>query len=372
MINNIDIEYSDGDYIEVKHSSVEGEPEGWCLARINHKRDKFYFVHYENYENIFDEIVMFESIRPVNPRGGPKLEEIERDFVVVPLSIAEWCASPDWEEKLNLVIQNKTKVYGISYRPEESQIVIIGELKAVNKAKMLVDFIIAHQIDLTAIDGDISKTSKTIESKKQKIKSDAIEEILVPKELLGLIIGKGGSNISYVKQEFGVGIHIIEHNEEDSKEFTEQDIPEDKALIRISGKDHNLVLAAKREIHLQRITIPIDADKIDYVKGYSNVIINDIKEKSKCVKVFLHDPERNSNEGILEVIGNEDSLEDLEMLLETHMGYFNTYQEKDITSRELSKQMNKISSSYAETSYGNEGQGKAQGNQNQRRRNKKY
>lgn len=314
---------------------------------------------------------MFESIRPVNARGGPTLEEIERGFVDVPPTLSDWCATPDCTEKLNLAI-SKSKVYNITYRPEESKIVIIGELKPVSKAKILVEFIVAHQLDLTVIDGENSKVSKNIEIRKQKIRSDNIEEILVPKELLGIIIGKSGSNISYIKQEFGVGIHIIEHNQEDTKEYTEIEIPEDKALIRISGKDPKSVNLAKREIYLQRIMIPIEADKIDYIKGYQNVIINDIKEKSRCVKVFLHDPEQNEEEGMLEAIGNEDSLEDLEMLLETHLSYFNTYKEKENTSRELSKQMNKISTNYADGGYGNEGQGKSQGGQNQRRRNKKY
>lgn len=371
LISNIDIEYADGDYIEVKHSSTEGEPEGWWLARINHRRDKFFFVHYENYDILFDEIVMFDSIRPVNARGGPKLEDIERQSVDVPSSIEKWWATTDWTDKLKHVI-SKTKVYNITYRSEESKIVIIGEAKPVSKAKTLVDFIVAHQLDITVIDDENSKVSKNIETRKQKIRSDNIEEILVPKDLLGIIIGKSGSNISYIKQEFGVGIHIIEHNQEDTKEFTELDIPEDKALIRISGKDPKSVISAKREIYLQRITIPIEADKIDYIKGYQNVIINDIKEKSRCVKVFLHDPETNEEEGILEAIGNEDSLDDLQMLLETHIGYYNTYKEKDSMTRELSKQMSKISTNYAEASYGSEGQGKSQGNQNQRRRNKKY
>lgn len=92
---NNEIEYNVGDYIEVLHKTAEDEPEGWCLAKIIHRRDEFYFVHYENYENIFDEIVMHEQVRPVNARGGPNIDEIDRRATEVPPSIIEWCTTPD-------------------------------------------------------------------------------------------------------------------------------------------------------------------------------------------------------------------------------------------------------------------------------------
>jgi len=270
-----------------------------------------------------------------------------------------------------LVIE-RTKVFNITYRPIESLIVIVGETKPTEKAVILITFVIEHQIELSHIENENAKISKSIEVKKQRIKSDAVEEVLVPKELLGLIIGKGGANLSYVKNEYGVGIHIIEYNDEENREYTETEIPEDKALIRIFGKDPEWVSQAKKVIYLQRVNIPIEFDKIDYTRGYQNSIINDIKEKSGCVKVFMHDPEtKSSTEGILEVIGNEDSIESLKMLLQTHLEYFNSYQEKDQTSRDLSKQMNKINSNYGDAYYGGEGH-KSQGNPNAKRRNKKY
>ena len=364
------IEYSVGDYIEVLHKATEEEPEGWCLAKVIHKRDEFYFVHYENYENIYDEIVLQEQIRPVNARGSPSLEDVRRQAIEAPSTIIDWCGTQDCEEKLNSVI-SKTGVYNASYRPIENQFVVIGERKPVEKAAILVSFIIDHQCELIQLENENIKMSKNIENKRQKIKSDSVEEVLVPKELLGLIIGKGGANLSFVKQEYGVGIHIIETNDEESKEFTETQIPEDKALIRIYGKDAKWVKMAKSYIYLQRTSIPIEAAKIDYLKGYQNQIINDIKEKSGCVKVFVHDPEKNGTEGLIEVIGNDDAIDSLKLLLEQHLSYFGAYQEKEDTNRELSKQMNKINSNYGDAFYANEGY-KNQGATNQRRRNKKY
>lgn len=363
------VEYSVGDYIEVKHKSAEGAPEGWCLAKIIHKRDEFFFVHYENYENIYDEIVIIDQIRPVNTRDGPTAEELHRNAIKVPANIIDWCTTDDCVEKFDTII-SKTNVYNVSYRPVENEIVIIGKQKPVQRASILVTFVIDHQHELIQLENENIKISKNIESKRLKIRGNSVEEVLVPKDLLGLIIGKQGVNISYVKQEFGVGIHIVEPSDEDVREYTETEIPEDKALIRIFGKEQKWVKLAKREIYLQKVNLPIEADKVDYVKGYQNSIVNDIKEKSRCVKVFVHDPEKGSNEAIIEAIGNEDAIENLKMLLETHLGFYSTYQSKENTNRELSKQMNKINTNYADAFYGNEGY-KNQGNANNRRRNKK-
>lgn len=365
------IEYNVGDYIEVRHKTAEDEPEGWCLAKIIHKRDDFYFVHYENYENIYDEIVMRCQIRPVNARGGPSIEEVERHSTEVPATILNWCTTADCDEKLLNIIA-KTKVYNVSYRPIENTIVVVGEVKPVKKASVLIKFILDHQFEIAQLDNENIKMSKNLESKKHKIKSDSVEEVLVPKELLGLIIGKGGSNITYVKQEFGVGIHIIEYNDEESKEYTNSVIPEDKALLRIYGKDPKWVAKAKKEICLQKEYVPIPIDKIEYVKGYQNALINDMKEKSGCVKLFMHDAEKKATEGMLEIIGNEDALETLHDLLDTHLSYFDTYHEKEITRGELSKQMNKINTNYGDNFYAQDGQRAAYNPNARRNKPKKY
>lgn len=366
-----DIEYKEGDYIEVKLSQGENEPYGWCLAKIITKRDQFCFVHYENYDTIYDEIVLVEQIRPVNTRGGPKLDETEKIATSVPLSIQEWWTTMDAVEKFNN-ITNKSKVYNVSYRPKDNKIVIVGTHKEVNKASILLNFIIDHQWELVELENENQKMSKNLESKKQKVmKSDSLEEVLVPKDLLGLIIGKGGANIAYVKQEFQVGIHILEHEDEDHKDYTETHIPEDQALIRIYGKDPKWVKLAKKEIHLIRTFVPIPADKVEYVKGYQNAIINDMKEKSRCIKLFVQDPEnKSSKESFIEVIGNEEATDNFKMLLETHLGYYDTYKEKEAESAELNKQFTKYNTNYGEGYQGGDANRGGYNNQANKRRNK--
>lgn len=252
---------------------------------------------------------------------------------------------------------------------------MVGDKKPVEKAAILVAFIVDHQRELFHLDSENVKISKSLDSKRHKIKSEAVEEVLVPKELLGLIIGKGGSNLQYVKQEYGVGVHIIESSSEESQEYTETEIPEGKALIRIYGKDSKWVKQAVKDIHLQKVNIPIEADKVSYCKGFQNQIVNDMKEKSGCLKVFIHDAEQGSEEAIIETIGNEDSLERLRLLLDTHLGYFEDYRQKEDVNRDLNKQMNKLNQNYGVGGYyqseGNKSQGPGQG-PNQRRAKKQW
>ena len=79
-----EVDYKNGDYIEVKLQQGADHPCGWWLAKIIERRDNLFFVHYENYDNVYDEIVLINQIRPVNAREGPKLEETERIAKQIP------------------------------------------------------------------------------------------------------------------------------------------------------------------------------------------------------------------------------------------------------------------------------------------------
>lgn len=367
ICDSTDVEFTEDSYVEVRHRTSEDEPLGWCLAKIIHKRGNFYFVHYENYENTYDEIVMGEQIRPVNDKGNLEIEKLKRTAMKIPGQILAWASTDDCVEKLNNVI-SRVGLYNASFRPEEKEIVLIGEKKPVDRGAILTAFVIDHQKDLASIEMENKKILKNIENKKSKIKSQAVEEVLVPKELLGIIIGKSGANITYVKQEYGVNIHIVEENSENTKDYTDTIIPEDKALIRIYGSNQSWVKEAKSYICISRNTYPIEAKKIDYFKGYKNSILSDMKEKSGCVKIFVHDPEKGSDQGLIEAIGNEESLESLRLLMETHMEYYETYRNKENETRELSRQESKYNN-YGEVFYDNGGQ--RDGNGQGRRRIKR-
>jgi len=324
-------------------------------------------VHYENYENVYDEIVMGDQIRPVNDKGTVEIENLKRSSTKVPSAVFSWAQTDDCVEKLENVI-SRTGIYNASFRPEEKEIVLIGEKKPVDRAEILVSFIIEHQKDLAQIDNDNEKILKNIETKKSKIKSQAVEEVLVPKELLGIIIGKSGANLNFIKQEYNVNIQIIEANSEEAHSYTDTVIPENKALVRIFGSNQSWVKEAKAYICINRNTYPIEKDKIDYIRGYKNSILNDMKEKSGCVKIFVHEPKGGSNEGMIEVIGNEESLENLRLLMETQMEYFETYKHKENENIELRTQENKYNS-YGDNFFTNEDH---KGNSNShRRRNKR-
>lgn len=297
---------------------------------------------------------MEDQIRPVNDRGTLEIGELKRASMKVPGAILSWASTEDAVQKFNNVIE-RTGIYGAAFRPAEKEIVAIGEKKPVDRATILLSFIIDHQKDLSQIEQENRKIMKNIETKKSKIKSEAVEEVLVPKELLGIIIGKSGANLTYIKQEYGVSIHIVE-SEDDSRDYTDTEIPEDKALIRIYGNNKSWVKEAKAYICLSRNTYPIEANKIEYFRGYKNSIINDMKEKSGCVKVFIHEPEKGSKEGLMEAIGNEESLEALRLLMETHLEYFETYRNKENETRELSKQESKYNT-YGDVFYDNSHKG---------------
>mmetsp|Transcript_17278 Transcript_17278/g.19313 ORF Transcript_17278/g.19313 Transcript_17278/m.19313 type:complete len:248 (+) Transcript_17278:470-1213(+) len=237
---------------------------------------------------------------------------------------------------------------------------MIGEKKPVDRAHTLTKFIIDHQIEIRELDNENNKLLKNIESRRNKVRGELVEEVLVPRDLLGIIIGKAGANIAFVKQEYGVGIHILECDTEDYKEYTDIEIPEDKALLRIYGNEKEWVLEAKNYIQFKKVSYPIEEEKIEYVKGYQNSIINDIKEKSGCVKIFVRDPIQGTHQGTIEAIGNEEALVKLNIILDTHMEYYDTHQDKIGQQRVLSKQQSKYNS-YGDVFHGKEGANKRGG-----------
>lgn len=70
---------------------------------------------------------------------------------------------------------------------------------------------------------------------------------------------------------------------------------------------------------------------------------------------------------MLEAIGNEESLESLRLLIETHMDYYETYQRKEAENMELRSQESKYKS-YGNNFYSSEDHKGAGGN---KRRGKK-
>ena len=311
---------------------------------------------------------MESQIRPVNARGNVEIESIQRDTVQVPNSVIPWCMSNDWDQKLDKII-SKTDIYNASFRSKEKVIVLVGKEKAVKKANSLMSFVMDHQKDISLIDAENMKLQKKITDTQNKIKAESVEEVLIDKDLVGIIIGKSGATISSINQEFGVNVQIHSADDQDLYDFTDTEIPEDKALVRVIGNNRKWMKEAIDYINIRKGEFKIPKDKIEYVKGSQMVILNDLKNKSGCFRIFVHEARQGEDYGRLEAIGNEEALDQLKLLYEQHLEYYSTYQEKEEKGRELSKKQSKYNN-YGDSFYsldgGYRGRGNGRGGKNRR------
>jgi predicted PilT family ATPase len=96
-----------------------------------------------------------------------------------------------------------------------------------------------------------------IEAEKSKY-GEYRTEIFVDTSLIGFVIGKGGSAIKDVQDKYYVQINIAKDSPKEQP---------NKKGITIIGKRKEDVEHAKDEIYIEKVTIPIDENLIDFVCG---------------------------------------------------------------------------------------------------------
>lgn len=147
---------------------------------------------------------------------------------------------------------------------------------------------------------------------------------------MGLVVGSQGSQIKRISEQYGVAIYIDKTNSQG-----------EKRKITIYGKNERDVEGALEEVDIQRAFIPFDNSIIDYVYGHKMKNLDYFHEKSGVVQLDITKNQQTGFEELV-VIGTLRSIEDLKIILQTHINLYDRYQEQDSQRKTLQQQQRKV------------------------------
>lgn len=127
-------------------------------------------------------------------------------------------------------------------------------------------------------------------------------EFPVPNEVLGLVIGKQGSNIDRVTEESGVE-RIAVDSESDPK------------MVRIKGPTRESVAKARKLLEYTVITIQLTQKELQYVIGKDSSKINEVRAKSRVLKIDFNENKMSPNECAIIITGIKSEAEMAEILI---------------------------------------------------------
>ena len=190
----------------------------------------------------------------------------------------------------------------------------------------------------------------TLTSEMQSVEEDLRDgrrvEFEVPADALGLIIGKGGANLTRVEEMTGVERIVID---------------KDTLCVRIKGAP-SAVAKARAELEFVVDRIPIQPSQAAYVVGQGGATITDIRTRSRVAQIDVLPkgsplprmgsdarPDR-SRAGPLEIIilGRRSAVATARMLYEAHLEAVTTASELQAQVAELGQQLQDMDIAYGD------------------------
>jgi hypothetical protein len=179
-----------------------------------------------------------------------------------------------------------------------SSIIIVGEKDSVTRAKLLMDVHLGHQSRLWK--GPSAGSCGAPTNRSSKI------SFSIPEDIVGLVIGKGGSNIATVSRKHNVDVRISAKSDEPER------------MVSIVGPSESAVKQAKDDLFGDKGLFKIeDSNIVGLVLGKRKANLIDISKKAGLYRAQFHEATND-----IELIGTKSAIETAHLLLESHLEYF--------------------------------------------------
>jgi len=305
-----------GEIVEVRSDSEEepgGDRQGqhscWWVATIASAKGDFYKVNYQGWDKRFDEIVEADRLRPhSSSKRFPT--SIEKHVVEVPESLSDWVQNP---ENLRSHIKDKCGAWGLalahgsskgkkgSKKGSDLQLVLLGEKSSSQKAEMLLKLHAKHQVGLRGLKKEAADLHDTLESERQKRGNSIVEEFSIDKDLIGMVVGKGGSNIRNAEKESGVHSAVVE-----------------AGRVTIHGPDKESVEMCRAMLEMVKEDVPVSNDQLGWIIGKKGANIRELMSETSVSRAEV---DKMANPPSMSLIGTRESVEQAKLWLQCHMDY---------------------------------------------------
>jgi len=286
--------------------------------------------------------VEIDRLRPHSTAAG-KAVSLEKHTLVVPAELTEWVHDVN---NLRDQIKDKCGAMGLTlFDPEGGKggknaknnkggnkggkqackLVILGDKSAANKAAMLLKLHAKHQTGLKSIKSHAANLEATLESERAKRGNSVVEEFPIEYDLIGMIVGKGGSNIK--KAEKDSGVHRVEID--------------DKACVcRIHAPDRASAERCRALLEVTSEDVELEQSQLWWVIGTKGANIRELQKETGVSRAEIN---KDVNPPVMTLTGSREHVEEAMLWLQCHLDYLDELQEDQDAIDVLQKEMDVIS-----------------------------
>jgi len=308
---------TEGQAVEVSYVD-EGttDPPAWWEAKIVSKKGPYCKVHFLC-GSFPDEAIEEDNIRPATNTITGKPMYCKQTIPISDRNIhARFLQN---EQELVGKMREKAQLLSVVVEKTKPQLKLIGSQKSIEMAKMLIELQKKHFSELESVHSHREKLAERLETEKSKRETGVRIEFAIDKELIGLVVGKGGKNIADARRETGVDVVEIDQN---------------GPRVVIIGPTQQSVEAAREKLEFVTAKLPVDPEQIGWLIGKGGKNFKDLQDKTKVTRLNI---DKATSQVIL--VGTSTAVAAAQLYIDTHLEHRAAYDkevgENDALIREI-------------------------------------
>ena len=301
--------------VEALAPAAEGEPEGWWKGKIAKMKGEFYVVEFDSQGALFTDI--FEGSKVRSPNSNQPFSEtnfsIYRTAIEVPLDLHSFCS-----KDVHGSFSRSIGALSVSYRRDQNLLVFLAKSQGViQRANLLSDMHMRNlrtKMNLEQRASEVDRTNPSTGPAPSYMGISREATFRVEPELLGLAIGRQGTNVTNARSLGGI-LRI--------------DLDEETCTFHIIGESDQAIEEARKRLEFIDLTIDVPRKSIGRLIGKKGSLIQEIVDKSGVVKVKIEGDDTTQPRNQLSpddkvpfhFIGRKENVETAQIMMDYQMAH---------------------------------------------------
>ena len=259
--------------------------------------------------------------------GDGSASRVWRDRVSLPRELLSWTESDECTDLFDEV-RSMTGAKEITVVTERRGLyfleVVTHGRDAARAAVSLLELHISHQTEYQARMKKHQQLQSDLEATNEEFDLGLRVEFSVPRDLLGLVIGKGGVRVNQVKAECGVERIVVDPR---------------TSTVRIKGSNADAVAQARSMLDYVEENVKLEPGTAGIVIGEGGKTIRDMRTKSGCMRLDVEADEDGND--FIRILGTRPAVALAKTLVKTHLKYNAKFSalrsDEDMISRRLAE-----------------------------------